>query len=132
MVPENHYSSVCADQINRKVSDYQEISDEYSTYVYEGGKLLIYKHMFFRFKEKREKMQIQGEILLVYMLTLIITVTSVFTGEVTAKVVSLDGDGTTSDIFSRTNENIVLVSTLNADSYHQNGIRTEEWRKRIY
>ena len=29
--------------INRKVSDYQETSDEYSTCVYEGGKLFLYE-----------------------------------------------------------------------------------------
>ncbi len=47
--------------INRKVSDYQETSDEYSTCVYEGGKLFLYElwkamgdKTFFEMLQKRK------------------------------------------------------------------------------
>ena len=40
---ENYPQSMRTKPINRKVSDYQETSDEYSTCVYEGGKLFLYE-----------------------------------------------------------------------------------------
>ena len=57
-------------------------------------------------------MRKQGKKLLAYVLIFIIAVTSVFTGEVTVKA---GLDGCTGDIFARTNKNLEIVATLNAD-----------------